>query len=137
MKAQLTIEYMMILVIMLLLFNGITLDLVNTSIKDTNLLQTTEMISSSKMMLTDAITMVSLQGAGAKRTVALRAPPDCDFLLASNLISLRCAPATPSYDAGFDMMDITSPHLPSSISIQINGNQILSGDLGLVTISKS
>ncbi len=139
MKAQLTIEYLIILVIMLLLFNSITMDLINTSENDTMALQTAEMVGSAKMILSDAFNIMSLQGVGAKKIVNLRAPPDCSYIQAvanSNIINLQCDPGTPSYIAGYDGMLVTPTNPPAGVSCVIVNGVINSGTLGSVTISK-
>jgi len=138
MKAQLTIEYLIILVIMLLLFSSITMDLVNTSEKDAMALQTAEMVGSAKMILSDAFNIISLQGIGAKKTVNLRAPPDCSYTQATpNTISLQCDLASPSYNAGYNGMLVTPANPPAGVSCVIVNAVINSGTLGTVTISKA
>jgi len=135
-KAQLTIEYIVILVIMLLLFNGITLDLISTSLKDTTTIQTAEMVNASRMVMSDAVDIIGLQGSGAKKTIGLRAPPDCDYVLLSNVISLSCKFNSPSYTAGFNGASITPSDVPAGIQFLLPGGNIRSGERGTVTVSK-
>jgi hypothetical protein len=138
MKAQLTIEFMIILVIMLLLFNAVTLDLVNISTNDTNFMQTAEMVNSSRIMLSDAVSIVSLQGSGAKKTVSIRAPPDCDYMLTSaTAISLRCNLGSPSETAGLNGVAVSPISIPQGVIFSINSGIITSGEVGLVTVSKT
>jgi len=134
-RAQLTIEYMIILVIMLLLFNSVSMDLINTAQEDSGKLQTAEMVSSAKMILSDAYKTISMQGSGAKRTVSLRAPPDCDYVQQSDtVISLACVPGSIS-DQEYDGAIIT-PGVTGVKFIISGGTTIGSGKLGTVAISK-
>jgi len=130
------IEYMIILVIMLLLFNSISLDLVNTATEDASFLQMAEMINASKMVISDATKIVALQGSGAKRTVQLRAPPDCDYVLNIGSISTQCSQNSRFYQ-NFTGQTITPPNVPAGVSFNINGGIIRSGNLGTVTVSKT
>ena len=134
-KAQLTIEYMIVLVIMMLLFNGITLDLVNMAVADANSLQLSEMVNSSRMALADAAKIVGLQGSGAKKTVLLRAPPDCALSSADNVVYLMCEPGSVSYDLGFNLAALNSPS--ASVKFLIDGGTIESGEIGAVSVTKS
>jgi hypothetical protein len=134
-KAQLMIEYMVILVIMLLLFNSISLDLVNTSTEDASFLQIAETINVSKMVVSDSAKIISLQGSGAKKIIKLRAPPDCDYVLSLNVIAVECDPISRFYD-NFTGQSITQSAI-TGITYSINGGIIRSGDLGSVTVSKT
>ena len=134
-KAQLMIEYLIILVLMLILFNSISMDLISTSQEDAGRLQTAEMVNSSKMILLDAYKTISLQGSGAKKTVTLRAPPDCAYVQSQNTISLDCIYGTPSAD--YDGTVITPTGTVPGVTFTISGGTIESGKLGTVTISKS
>ena len=133
-KAQLMIEYMMVLVIMLLLFNSISLDLVNTAMNDTNGLQIAEMANSSKMVLSDAVTIVSLQGSGAKKTVSLRAPPDCDYVISATAMALQCNSEYPTYSE-FNGQTVYS--IPAGSQVAFSTGTISSGNLGTITVSKT
>ncbi len=128
------IEYMVILVIMLLLFNSISLDLINTSTEDAVFLQIAETINASKMVVSDSSKIISLQGSGAKKIVQLRAPPDCDYIMGINIITVECNPNSRFYD-NFTGQLIT-PGL-SGITYSINGGRIISGDLGSIIVSKA
>jgi hypothetical protein len=133
-KAQLMIEYMVILVIMLLLFNSISLDLVNASTEDAAFLQIAETINVSKMVMSDTAKMISLQGTGAKRIIQLRAPPDCDYIMGINIITVECDPNSRFYD-NFTGQFIT-PSI-AGITYSIDGGSIRSGDLGSIDVSKA
>ncbi len=132
------IEYLIVLVIMLILFNSISMDLINTAQEDSGILQTAEMVSSAKMILSDAYKIISLQGSGAKKTVTLRAPPDCDYIQQSlSAISMDCVPGSTSANAGYDGAIITPGSVATGISFTITDGTIGSGKLGTVTISKA
>jgi hypothetical protein len=90
------------------------------------------------MVLADAIKIVSLQGSGAKKTVSLRAPPDCDYVLysGSTSIYLKCIIGSPSY-ALFDEVFITPDIMPAGVSFSIPGGVIVSGELGTVAVKKA
>jgi len=134
-KAQLMIEYMVILVIMLLLFNSISLDLINTSTEDATFLQIAEMINSSKIVVLDAAKMISLQGAGAKKIVLLRAPPDCDYVSGVNTIIVQCDPISRFYE-NFSGQVLTPSNFPK-VSFSIDVGTITSGNIGKVNVSKT
>ena len=134
MKAQLTIEYMMILVIMLLLFNSITLDLVNTSISDTNEIQTAEMVNISRIIVSDAVGIISMQGSGAKKNVTLRAPSDCDYMITATTIGVQCESTSPTYSKFNDQVIYA---LPAGSSLSFTGSTIASGKFGTVAVSRS
>jgi len=135
-KAQLTIEYIVILVIMLLLFNMITLDLVNSSMLDVTFIQTSEMVNSTRILLSDAAKIINLQGTGAKKTVSVRAPPDCDYVISSNVIYLTCTSGSPSEKAGFNGLIVSPSDVPTKIIFSIPGERIISGELGTITVQK-
>lgn len=125
---------MIVLVIMMLLFNGITLDLVNTAVADANQLQLSEMVNSSRIALADAAKIVGLQGTGAKKTILLRAPPDCSYSLAENVIYLVCDLNSVSSNLGFHGAVITP--IGASVTFSINGGTIESGEIGAVSVTK-
>ena len=133
-KAQLTIEYMIVLVIMMLLFNGITLDLVNTAVTDANKLQLSEMVNSSRIALLDATRIVSLQGSGAKKTVLLRAPPDCAYSVSATTVFLICEANSASFDLGFHGAVVTPEG--ASVIYSTDGGTIESGKIGEVSVTK-
>ena len=125
---------MMVLVIMLLLFNSVTLDLVNTSISDTNEIQAAEMVNASRIIVSDAVSIISMQGSGAKKTITIRAPPDCDYTVAATMIGVQCAPNSPIY-SDFNGQVIYA--LPTGSSLSFTGTTIASGKLGTVAVSRS
>jgi len=125
---------MMILVIMLLLFNSITLDLVNTSISDTNEIQAAEMVNASRIIVSDAVSIISMQGSGAKKTVTIRAPLDCDYLITTIAIDMQCDLTSPIYSE-FNGQVIYA--LPAGSSLSFTESTIESGKLGTVAVSRS
>lgn len=97
-KGQLTVEYLIILVAMLLIFSSVSSDLMEFSLRTTIELQTGEMIRASSLVLENSVNAVNLQGPGAKKTVYLRAPSDCDYVVSSSQIELDCEPGSASYE---------------------------------------
>jgi hypothetical protein len=92
MKAQLTIEFLIILVVLLLLFNGISMDLIDTSVKDALFVQTSEIVQSAALSLNNTAQALVFQGSGAKKTLLLRAPSECDYIITADSVTLSCDP---------------------------------------------
>ena len=100
-KGQLTLEYLMILVILLLIFNGISLDLIASSTSDASLFQSTGIVKAAVITINETVESFFWQAPGASRVVALRAPPDCDIVFNGASITLSCVPGS----AGFDVLN--------------------------------
>lgn len=137
-KGQLTVEYLIILVTMLLLFSSISSDLMEFSLRSTVELQTGEMIRAANLVLENSVNAIKLQGPGAKKTIYLRAPSDCDYVVGSGQITLDCVPGSASYELYNG--EIIGPMSPSSLTYSCPAcvdSRIESDMLEAIEISKS
>jgi len=76
-RGQLTIEFLIILVIMVLLFTGISLDLVGSAVDDSIYIQTSQLLNSAEFMISSTQKNLLLQGSGARKTLIIHAPKLC------------------------------------------------------------
>lgn len=135
-KGQLTLEFLIILVVMFLLFSTISSDLIEFSLTNTLEIQTAEMVRSTNLMLNSSATSLVFQGPGAVRTVYIRAPSDCDFIVNPNDIELECEEGSASYD-DYDGMSIgETPDKIKYACLNCEQGRIESGVLGEVRIIK-
>ena len=98
MKGQITVEYLIILVIMTLLFYSVSMDLMSYSLGNSMQVQTNEIIRLTESNLLSAASSLSLQAQGAKTTVKARASPDCDFIVYSDYLEAVCSPESASFN---------------------------------------
>ncbi len=98
MKAQVTIEFLIILVVMMLLFSAVTMDLVKTSLENSFQMQTLQAVDSANSSVLSAVKIVSIQPAGAVKSVMLRAPADCNYSVNTKSIALQCSGFSKKYD---------------------------------------
>lgn len=95
MKAQLSIEFLIIFVIMLLLFTNVSMDLIDASLGDASEMQFREVIRAENSTLYAASAELTVQAVGAKRPVFLRAPPDCKLTVGPTaIVTSGCANAS-------------------------------------------
>lgn len=85
MKAQLTVEFLIILVVMVLLFTGISLDLIGNSVDDSIYIQTSQLLNSANFMIGSTEKNLLLQGASARKTLIIHAPKKCDLIFGSTI----------------------------------------------------
>ncbi len=118
MKGQISIEYLIIFVILLILFTNVSIDLMNSSMESTLSLQKEEMLNTAKILINDAVESMRYQGSGARRTIQLRAPPNCYYTITANQITATC---------GTDSKLLGPATLPSGVSYtagRIGGNEL-------------
>ena len=132
-KGQLTIEFLIILVVMLLLFSGISLDLITSSLEDAFDIQTGEMIKSADFLVKDSVDNLLLHGSGAKKTIVLRAPSECNYAVSSKKIIVECEIGTTSYGA-YHMIVIGPDPLPTGIAYSATSPIIESGKSDAIEI---
>ncbi len=137
-KGQLTVEYLIILVTMILLFSSISMDLIQYSLAESTEMQTGEMINAAEYTVMGAVNQVKIQGPGAKKTVLVRASPDCSYDVSSTQIVASCISGTPSYSE-YDGMTVVQ--FSPAIDVAMNcascaGNTIESGNLEEVEVVK-
>lgn len=95
-KGQLTIEYLIILVVLLILFTSVSMDLMTFSTENTLEIQTKETMKVHDQLLNQTQSTLALQAQGAKKTLALKAPADCGYNISTDHITLNCQSGTPS-----------------------------------------
>lgn len=135
-KGQLTVEYLIILVAMLLLFSNISMDLMQFSLSNTLQIQTNELLRTTNFFLNSSANEISLQGPGAKKTVYLRPPSDCDYVVGSDRITLSCASNTASANYSGLVIGQTPPKV-SYFCPACTNSMIKSGVLESVEIVKN
>ncbi len=95
-KGQITIEYLLILVVLIMLFTNVSMDLIQFTSKNTLQMQTKEIEKSHNQTLQHISQSISLQAPGAKQTMLLNTPPDCAYNMTTKNITLECREDTPS-----------------------------------------
>ncbi|MFH0987200.1 MAG: hypothetical protein V1911_04110 [Candidatus Micrarchaeota archaeon] len=126
-KAQITIEFLLILTVVILLFSSVTMDLADFTLEGTSQLHTNETISAARSLITTTSQALAFQGAGARKTVSIRAPVDCELTVTANSISASCV--DPSAESTGTVVTVTGAAL--------SPKTILRGKVGDVTVSRS
>jgi len=96
-KGQITIEFLIILVIMVLLFTGISLDLIGSTIDDSIYIQTSQLVNTADFMITSTQKNLLLQGKGARKMLIIHAPKLCSFEFVGKIIRLECDDAAAQF----------------------------------------
>ena len=135
-KGQITIEYLIVLVIMILLFSSVSMDLIDHSITNTMQIQTSEIVRQTESNLLGAANALTLQGTGSKTTVKIRAPSDCDFYVNFNYLEILCGETTSSYNEFNAVQFATAPSGISYSCLTCDGGLITNEELEVVQISK-
>jgi uncharacterized protein (UPF0333 family) len=127
-RGQMSIEFLIILVVMLLIFTNVSMDIIDTSLQDAEAFQLEELISAANITVNGAARQLLLQGIGAKRTVNLRAPPQCGYAITGS--SVKTASCD---DSSYDGIQIG----PSSSYVLYGpASTIESGELGTLKIQR-
>ena len=102
-RGQLTIEFIAVLAVILLMFAGVTRVLMDNSLHEASELSILELFMSDKMLLDNTVDALLEQGTGARKTVYVRAPAECDlyFAYAGGRLNLYC-PDYPIYHCSSD-----------------------------------
>lgn len=95
-RGQITIEYLLILIVLILLFTNVSMDLIQFTTTNTLQMQTKEIEKSHNQTLKHISQSLSLQAPGAKQTLLVNTPPDCAYAVNSTNITLQCREETPS-----------------------------------------
>lgn len=135
-KGQITIEYLIILSIMILLFSTVSMDLINSSLTSTMQVQTGEIVRQANDTFQNMISELSLQASGSKATIKIRSSADCDFILHSNYLELNCSPSSASFK---DYNGTILAQAPSGITydcLTCTGGLITNEELQTVQITK-
>lgn len=137
-KGQLTIEFLMILVIMLILFNAVSMDLANSSVSEAQRVQAGEAVKMATAVFNSTLEAFRFQGSGAKASISLRAPPDCEYRIFDSIISVYCS--------GDALSDLSGKVVAASSTAAFNcpqcplvfgSRRIVSGNISVVTVTKS
>ncbi len=120
-KGQLTLEYLLMLAVLLILFTSISMELMDFSSEETLQIQTEQMKEIHGSTLINNAESLSLQAPGAKQSITVTAPPDCGYQVGENIIELDCSVDTSSeeYDGDIlgDIEDIENvEYLPEETS---------------------
>ncbi|MBI1974151.1 hypothetical protein HYS54_05030 [Candidatus Micrarchaeota archaeon] len=96
-RGQITIEYIIVIVVVMLLFSGISLDLISDSQKDAREIGRKLQERSVSSLLKSYGEMMSLQGSGGKKVLFLRAPPSCVISVEPAQLREVCEPTEPPF----------------------------------------
>lgn len=133
-RGQITIEYLLILVILITIFTSVSMDLMNFTTDSTLRIQTEELQKTHNYTLKNNIQSISLQAPGAVQTIAVTTPPDCLYNVTSGRITLNCTEGTPSENYTGTVIG----NIPSSQNIHYEPQQrIQPGETGEVSIVKT
>ncbi len=135
-KGQITIEYLIILSIMILLFSTVSMDLINASLTNTMQIQTAEIMRQANDTIQNAINQLSLEASGSKATIKLRSSADCDFITHSTYLELNCSPSSASFK---DYNGTVIAQAPLGISydcLTCTGGVITNEELQTIQITK-
>ncbi len=132
MKGQLTVEFIIILAAMLLIFSAVSLDLIDFSLKNAYDTQTSEYFRVANLTLTSSANSIFFQGSGAKKTVYLRASTNCAYVVEATDVVLECKPKSSSFDKYNNFKFGVSPS-----GVTYSAGRIESGVLGKIEITKS
>ena len=146
MKGQITVEFLIILAVMTLLFSSISLDLSNYALKNALVTQSEVLASEANSVLVGAFNQVYLQGSGASKTVSIRAPADCNFTVNPTNVGVTCrflSFTQQNYSTGFPAFADISAY--SGIGVTYNcigcdgaaNNVIPSGSARFVQVKKA
>lgn len=95
-KGQITIEYLLILVVLIILFTNVSMDLIQFTSSNTLQMQTKEIEKAHNQTIKHVSQSLSLQAPGAKQTILINTPPDCGYNITQSNITLECREGTPS-----------------------------------------
>ncbi len=131
-KGQLTIEYLLILVILIMLFTSISTDLMDFASTNTLQIQTEQAINIHNTTLHNTVNIVALQAEGAKQTITLNTPPDCEYLVSDSSITLQCIAGTPSQE----YTGTTIGNIAPGTGVTYSGENIPASKTGKVTVER-
>ncbi|MEM0372338.1 MAG: hypothetical protein QXO69_00630 [archaeon] len=137
-RAQITIEYLVVLVVMILLFTSVSMDLTDFSLQNAMQSQTASLIAVSEHALLSSVEAVKYQGPGAVRSVSVRAPSDCSFIVGEKEVAVDC-PAT-SFSKNYTGVKFAA--ISASVPVAYEcpscpGGEIKKGETQLVRVKKS
>ncbi len=98
MKSQVTVEYLLILVVMLLLFSSVSMNLVEESLKTSMQVQTKQSIAFVNSSLVSAAGLLLTQAEGASVLVEVKAPADCSIEVNNYYLKYVCSGYSEEYN---------------------------------------
>ncbi len=78
-KGQVTIDFLVTLTVVMIFFFSITFPLMQDSLKNAGVMQSRELINADAQKIRIIVNSLVQSGAGAKKVLDLRAPPDCYY----------------------------------------------------------
>lgn len=130
-KGQLTIEYLFILVILILLFTNISTDLMQFTSENTLEIQTEQIHKTHNHTLNSMIQSMSIQGPGARQTIAINTPPHCEYGVSASEITLDCMDTPSEAYTG-----TTIGNIPPDTNVKYEEKTIPAGSVGELIIEK-
>jgi|GEM_PF-2743696 len=135
-RGQITIEYLIILSIMILLFSSVSMDLINSSLTNTMQIQTSEIIRQTNSTFQNVINELSLQASGSSATIKLRSSADCDFIVYPNYLITNCSPESASFKQFNNSKLAEAPPGISYNCLTCSGGLVTNEELQVIQISK-
>ena len=135
-KGQITIEYLIILSIMMLLFSAVSMDLISASLENTMQVQTGEIIRQVNSTFQNKISELLLQASGSKTTVKISSSADCDFIVNSSNLVLNCSPETASFKEYNGTLIAQAPPGYDYNCLTCGGRPITNEELQIIQITK-
>lgn len=134
-RGQVSIEFLVILVIMILLFTAVSMQLTDFSLDNSMQMQTKELMKTAENTILSSAVVIGTQGTGATKTVTIRAPSDCDFSVYSDHMQITsCTEGSFSKTASLEGTNFAT--MPTGVSLSSAGT-IAKGETGLVKITKT
>lgn len=137
-RGQITVEYLVVLVVMILLFTSVSMDLTDFSLQNAMQSQTNQLIRASEHALASSVDAVKYQGPGATRTVSVRAPSDCSFTVSPKELTAVCRDS--SFSANYSGTKFAVIELATPVTyecVTCTSGEIVSGETQLVKVKKS
>lgn len=132
-KGQITIEYLLILLVLLILFTGVSTDLMTFTSRNSLQMQTEEISRAHNATINNVVDSISLQAPGAHQKIMLTAPADCAYNITTFNITLQCTGDTPSENYTGRAIGI----IETSQNVEYNQNYIEPAKTGYLDIERS
>lgn len=131
-KGQLTIEYLLILVVLIMLFTSVSTDLMDFASRNTFKVQTKELEQIHNTTLHNTVDIVALQATGAKQTLTLQAPSDCSYAITASEITLNCVSGGPAENFTGHVIG----EIESGKDVSYTSGEIPAGKTGKLIVTK-
>jgi len=132
-KGQLTMEYLIILTVLVILFTNISTELMDFASQETLQIQTEQISEIHSSTLNNNAESIALQAPGARKSILITTPPQCSYQIETQQITLQCISDTPNEEyTGRTIGEIG--HLEN---VEYDIGSIPEGETGEVTIEKT